>query len=342
MAESSSTGLLSGVFSFVSRELESFIITATGGSVPEIHASIPQEPLPYTSTRRRDEPKGNPGGPVRTLRRTPASPRDRQRATAERHRNRRSPSASASPEQPNPAHKTNRRVIVVEEDGYPSEYSQSPSPSPPPLPRALRRRASITMPGSLYPRSASAEPESPPRHSDAEPRQVRFAPDIVSPPARSRHEADSSARSFPAPFRPAAIPSVKAAVERFQTGADDADPSILLPSPKGKARAVVPPEDDSPRLTSREKGKGRARDFEEADTSGQVRVKGKERELSAAREEQKRNEERRWERDKMKDKQDEAERDREREKDKERIRMLEGEIQRLKNEVRRITPIKLS
>jgi hypothetical protein len=73
--------------------------------------------------------------------------------------------------------------------------------------------------------------------------------------------------------------------------------------------------------------------LEDADTSGEVRVRGKERELFAAREEQKRNEERRWERDKEKEKEDEAERARERERDKEKIRMLEEEILRLKNEV---------
>lgn len=194
------------------------------------------------------------------------------------------------------------------------------------------------MPGSLFPRSASTDPESPPRHTDdAEPRQVRFAPDVVSPPRKSTHEADHSTDPFPSiPSRLRSAPSVNAAVERFHVGADDADPAMLFPSPKGKGRATAPPEDDgSPRISAREKGKGRACDVEEdADTSGEVQVRGKERELFAAREEQKRNEKRRWERDKEMDEKDADERDREREKDKERIRMLEGEILRLKNEVR--------
>lgn len=181
----------------------------------------------------------------------------------------------------------------------------------------------MTMPGSLFPRSASTQPESPPRYpDDAEPRQVRWAADVVSPP-RARHEAEP----LPSPSRVA--PSVTAGVERFHVGPDE-DPSVL-PSPKGKARE----QDHSPRFSTREKGKGRAFDFEDADTSGEVRVKGKERELVAAREEQKRNEERRWERDKEKDRADEveAQRERDREKDKERIRMLEDEILRLKQEV---------
>ncbi|KAJ7914882.1 hypothetical protein B0H13DRAFT_2001497 [Mycena leptocephala] len=165
------------------------------------------------------------------------------------------------------------------------------------------------MPGSLFPRSVSTEPELPPRCPSAEPRQVRFAPNVVSPPTRSRHEAEHSADHY----------------HRFH-------PSILLPSPKGKAKATVP-EAHSPRFSAQEKGKGRAYDLEDADTSGEVRVRGKERELFAAREEQKRNEERRWERDKEKEKEDEAERARERERDKEKIRMLEEEILRLKNEL---------
>ncbi|KAF8207218.1 hypothetical protein K438DRAFT_428702 [Mycena galopus ATCC 62051] len=76
---------------------------------------------------------------------------------------------------------------------------------------ALRRRASMTMPGSLFPRSTSIQPESPPRYPDDEPRQVRWAPDVFSPPLR--HEAESSANPIPsASFRPRTAPSVKAAV----------------------------------------------------------------------------------------------------------------------------------
>lgn len=67
----------------------------------------------------------------------------------------------------------------------------------------------------------------------------------------------------------------------------------------------------------------------DGDTSGEVRVRGKERELVAAREEQERHERRR---EKEKDLNEEA--DREKTVDKERIRMLEDEIMRLKEEVR--------
>ncbi|KAJ6460361.1 hypothetical protein C8R47DRAFT_1161009 [Mycena vitilis] len=323
----SSTGLLSGVFSFVSREFESFLITATGGAVTEPEDSLSRdnspESSPPASSRAHHETARNPGGPVRTPRRAPGSSKDRQRAAAERQRRRRSPSASVSPEHPQRSRPPDRRVIVVEEEDSCSEHSQSRSPSPPPPPGALRRRHSITMPGSLFPRSASSEPES---HPVEEPRQVRFAPDVVSPPARSRSQTARPADGLP-PFRPPAIVSV---VERFHVGVGDPDPS-MLPSPKGMSRATAP-EEQSPRISAREKGKGRAYDLEDADTSGEVRVRGKERELFAALEEQKLNEKRRWERDKEKEKEDGPE-DSEREKDKERIRMLENEILRLKQEL---------
>jgi len=103
----------------------------------------------------------------------------------------------------------------------------------------------MTMPGSLFPRPPSTEPEGEPFH-------VRFAPGILSPPrthagqsiedndvgpSRIRHQAPSSPEhatkkscsSVPdTPLRPRCIPSVKVAVERFST--DQADSSLLLPS----------------------------------------------------------------------------------------------------------------
>ncbi|KAJ6612270.1 hypothetical protein B0H10DRAFT_2053028 [Mycena sp. CBHHK59/15] len=341
MAEGpSTTGILSGVFSFVSREFESFITNATGGSTPEDQPNSrvnSTENARSASSRTTLEDVRNPGGPVRTQRRTPDSSRDRQQRRRERK-----PPNIFPPSKHAPAPKSKRRVaVVVEEEELASEHSLSRSPSPQPLPRALRRRPSFTMPGSLFPRSASMDPESPPEYAD--PRQVRFAPDIISPATRRRPEIEGPLETSPSPtrapttpLRPRTVPSVKAAVERFHVGADNADPSILLPSSKGKRKAEAPTEeaDELPRIPAKDKGKARACDLgDDADTSGEVRVRGKERELFAAREVQKRNEKRRWERDKEKDREDDTERDIEREKDKERIRMLEDEILRLKDEL---------
>lgn len=224
----------------------------------------------------------------------------------------------------------------------------------------------MTMPGSLFPRTTSLEPESASEHSDnPDEHHVRFAPGILSPPRNRIYEsqvvsptnAKASSSSLveaeipsPSTFRPRSIPSVKAAVQKFRVGPDDADSSILLPqlSPKrnkgqtrdNASRSVLSNDnqhdtDESSRISYRAKGKGRASNVSlerfDGDTSGDIRVRGKERELVAAREEQMRNE-RRWEREK--DTVSIEESQRESLKDKERIRMLESEIQRLRDEVR--------
>lgn len=183
------------------------------------------------------------------------------------------------------------------------------------------------MPGSLFPRSPSLVPD-PTRH-------VHFEPGIITPlPTRFSPAPEPSEQPGPSHRGPV----VKAAVERFHVGEADADPSILLPSPNnspvrpGRAKRR---EEDRPRISTRDKGKGKAMDEVlvldawDGDTSGEVRVRGKERELVAAREEQERHERRR---EKEKDLNEEA--DREKTVDKERIRMLEDEIMRLKEEVR--------
>jgi hypothetical protein len=137
---------------------------------------------------------------------------------------------------------------------------------------------------------------------------------------------------------------VRDVVKRFRVGEEDADASILLPketvSPgkgKGKARGDERVPMGVSQLSSRDKGKQLTREVDDceyefvhtAETSGEVRVRGKERELVEAREEHLRKERRR-ERDREKDV-EEAEK--ERNMDKERIKMLEQEIQRLKEEV---------
>lgn len=199
------------------------------------------------------------------------------------------------------------------------------------------------MPGSLFPRSPSLVPES------LNERHVRFKPNVASPtPARPVDEPG------PSQSRPPMAPAVKAAVDRFRVERDHADPSILLPktSPQrstgqsftrplvyrnasvdgGSFRVSDDSDDDDdeypPRISASAKGKGRAvDDFMDGDTSGHIRVRGKERELVAAREEQRRNEKRRA------TEADARDVEKEKNSDKERIRMLEEEIMRLKDEV---------
>lgn len=251
-----------------------------------------------------------------------------------------------------------------------------------PIARPLRRRPSMTMPGSLFPRSSSIEPDSSPRCLGEEQRRVRFATGITSPLHRDIHQdgggekimagpshlpQDSQAKTSreaeevaKSPLRPRAVPSVKAAVERFHVNRDEVGPSILLPSlnsspGKGKAKdgARVDGIQKNSRYASDEqpeghpgvahlnsvKRKGKQRAYEalpgskKQDASGDNCVRGKERELVTAREEHDRNE-KRWERD--------PDVEMERVRDKVRIRKLEQEIMMLKNEVCTLHPRKRS
>ena len=126
-------------------------------------------------------------------------------------------------------------------------------------------------------------------------------------------------------------PSVGAAIGRFHVSEDDAGPSILLPSPTRSPAVAV-----NTRGSSFDKGKNRQVDPhlepEDGDTSGEIRVKGKQRELVAAMAEQQENERRR-----IASQGDKEEREKENARDKERIQMLEEEITRLKEEVGYIT-----
>jgi hypothetical protein len=215
-------------------------------------------------------------------------------------------------------------------------------PSPPPLPRALKRRPSMIMPGSLFPRSPSVEPE---HHNNASNREqrVRFSSNTPKSPGAPAQNPTTELPSTPR-RRSNKGSSVRSAVDKFSVGEHDADPSILLPSPKKSPLAVGTTqyissrraEQDLPSATSRkDKGKARAIDFspvENPDSSGYLRVKGKERELLAAREELHANERRREIYDEAESSfLDEEEHGRD--SDKARIRMLEEEIARLKDEV---------
>lgn len=153
------------------------------------------------------------------------------------------------------------------------------------------------------------------------------------------------------PFRSPSVPSVKVAVSRFQT--DDADPSLLLPSPhhsphrirtvrstpsssppKPESDVDGPDGNDTPRIPYNAKGKGRAYDIREISPPMQLdelHVRSKEEELLAAREKQRRNESRREEREMTHPPDPDLEAERRR--DKEQIKYLEAEIMRLKEEV---------
>lgn len=390
-----STGLLSGVFSFVSREIESFVTNATGGTLAEVrckhistrnptHQYSPlQEPI--ASSSRVNYSRRRPAGPLRTervarnrsqneedagfRRRGPAKDRVRSGTPPlSRHQPRhehdkllhKKRTKSFSPPPRNADQGNMKAPQSVDGLGCLSSPETAPrrhSPSlmPPPMRADRMRPPVITMPGSLFPRSPSIAPEEFTQHVPED----RFTSDTwdifstQSPceagPSRgpiglsTSENAEEPASPFPPP-QPQS--SVKAAVERFHIGENDADPSILLPSPttsptrvngdsKGKARETYTPrerESSPSRLSYKDKGKFRTMELspqtDNADTSSEIRVRGKEKELDAVRKEQREKSKRR-ERDKHQDEEDE----REKQRDKDKIKTLEEEIMKLKAEV---------
>lgn len=236
-------------------------------------------------------------------------------------------------------------------DDLPSKCSRhSPKPQ---LARSLKRRPSVSMPGSLFPRSPSMEPDSNLLATERE-QHVRFAshvsqtPDPQSPQrykSLSSRSLDGPAPASESPRRRSQIASsVKTAIDKFHIGQEDADSSILLPSPKRSPHSLVASRKFQSRRTSspsspsatpmRYKRKNYSVESLSdncGDTSGSLHVKGKEKELAAAREELYKNERRDNEAPVSSVEQAEIDHNR----DKARIKMLEEEIERLKQEVSR-------
>ena len=205
--------------------------------------------------------------------------------------------------------------------------------------RSMRRRSSVSMPGSLFPRSPSTEPDADLSAVEKEQR-VRFALHASDPQTPQKQKSskplDGSASPSGSSRRHSQIAysSVKTAVDKFHIGEDDADPSILLPSPKRSPHVLVPSRNLQSRISSpsavvtKRKGKDHSLEFVSddcGDASGFLRVKGKEKELIASREELYENERRDNEAPSLSAEQAAH--------DKIRIKMLEEEIEKLKQEV---------
>ncbi|KAH9943719.1 hypothetical protein B0H21DRAFT_748224 [Amylocystis lapponica] len=377
----SAPGLFANVFSFVSRELESFVSTATGAD-----PKVPTRPLASSSRvtldqeDEEDTTQAN-GSKARRkhVRRTDESRRRRHSRVESgsedeppprRRAARKSPSPapSSSPSPPPPP----RRKVRTPPDQHSGPEEAAHSLPPPSIPDYFMPSPSVTMPGSLFPRSPSLQPDPIPQRTVDAARRVRFVPSSPTPPPRETSEEPEEDELTPSPEvrqekrrdnakgSRAGTTAVKEAAGRF---AKDADYSLMFPtSPelrrektversergrrresstergraktgreksrerlaqevreKSREREESTDEDEAeeedleyiPSKTAKAKGKQRA-----LDTSGEIQVQGKERELRAAREAHSRSE---------------AARDiEERERDKERIRMLEEEIGCLK------------
>jgi hypothetical protein len=227
-------------------------------------------------------------------------------------------------------------------------HVQDEEPTPLPLPRALRRQPSTTMPGALFPRSPSMVPESAAavgRHVHFPNQPTYFDYEVPIPGPSSSPERPRPPNSIPRGSRSRAGSVGETSGRRAQedgVGAGDA----VSPGPswkeKGKQRAsaedaVLKSEASSP---PRPIGTGRSRghaidagpELISADTSGEIRVRGKERELSAVREER-RAREQWWEAEVETTviREEKAEYE-------EKIKRLEEEVQRLTAEVRDFLP----
>lgn len=299
-SRTTSSGILSGVFSFVSRELESFVANATGSA-------------------QTDE--------LDTL----AEFSDEEQDVEQTHENLEVGDEEVSPSTPSGG----ARTANVD--------TSTPGPLPPrsTFPGVLKRRQSCTMPGSLFARSPSMDPE--PNQIDL---RVRFLADFeASPSSGPTQDHDPGEDNMPGPSsrlrsdyrldtdrmgKSHRKSSVKAVVDKFRLGEKDADPSILLPSPTnspGKSKIFSSGQLHSEQTgegNSRRKGKQRAVSpvQEQGENPRDPLFKGKEKELNFVREEQRKHERR-------------SERGQDDLHDKEKIRMLEEEIQRLKTELSR-------
>ncbi|KAH8094448.1 hypothetical protein BXZ70DRAFT_1079000 [Cristinia sonorae] len=360
-----SSGILSNVFSFVAHEFQSFVSAAAGAEPPlrkprASSSRIRLDAKPYKQSK--GVAKHFPKGKTRESRGGSGETRRRVEYVEVRRTEDAQDDADLMP--PPPVSR------CLDEDGAPPKYPPSifaTSGEPwnergterqapeygKSTPSVVKKAVPYTMPGSLFPRSPSMEPEF--AALSEQERRVRCEGGVPSSLRKSFIADDmdhgslvqtpSHQRDPPRvpPDTPSAVrisggPSVKGAAGRF---ADDADHALMLPNPstspgslsirqKGKdiasdygSEASVSPRKD--------KGKGRALDWEydfgDAETSGEIRVRGMERELFEAREEQRR-----------KELEEEFDLNQsilieERERDRERIRMLEEEVERLKRQL---------
>lgn len=396
------SGVLSNVFGFLSREVETFVATASGSLVPEVSVTNKNMSLRgshvwyflqrvQTRSSSRSRRSRSDGVHSKKLRR-PKEPTDYEETNPASSARMLAPSDHLPP--PLDLCQTPRKdtFLRARHYTYPTSgtvlvfYFVSPvltlaCPAHPSS--SSHDQLSVTMPGSLFPRSPSLVPD--------EARHVHFATQSPSPflrrgqtsppggypysspvhgntPSDLRQASGSGNALFPDNFFTSprkGVPSVKDAVRQFYQSPDRPDPTLMLPSPStsptrvrasqephqtvpidaGSARpipSIVVQEpsfvihDDGTTVetegppSSPSKGKEKAIDlsFEvEVDSSGFVRMRGKEKELDDAREEHR--EKQQWRQANGITVNEDIEHN----YDKARIKSLEKEVEQLKAEV---------
>ncbi|KAF7789746.1 hypothetical protein EIP86_000692 [Pleurotus ostreatoroseus] len=372
------SGLFSNVLSYVSRELECFVATATGGDPPEHpKASTSRVKLDGARESEADKSVVRSGGGGNVKRRAEGESRagDEPRAGPSRPSRTTVVAAAkmgttdARPAQAAATRPTQvaRRIADLNANASTSQTQMRQlTGRPVSVVKSRNKKPYTTMPGSLFPRSASLEPDPTPafaRVKGTRP-QMRYAPNARSPLYQTietiveqgetsqridtvvANSPGSSANPFlvrddaqDGPPTPKGIVSTSYAAARFLNERHPTPRSS--PSPMAALTPEAPSvyedvdedvdedEDDQQIRVSISKGKERAHDesyeFPHAETSQEIRIRGKEDELQQARDDQYRKEQ-------------ELDPDttlalEEHERDKERIKFLEAEVMRLRDEL---------
>jgi hypothetical protein len=232
-----------------------------------------------------------------------------------------------------------------EEEG--EEEREEPPPQPLPLANALRRQPSITMPGALFPRSPSIDPNSSQpvaRHVHFPTKPTYFDYEVpVAGPSSSPERPPPPPTPIPRRSRAESVGELSGRRgERVAGGGDTVTVSGLSRMEKGKQRAtdsVTDAVSSPPTRSTAFAGRNRVDAGDDvrlepvsADTSSEIRVRGMEKQLSAVREERRAREEW-WD--------TEAETTLIREEKagyEDKIKRLEEEVRRLREEVRIANP----
>ncbi|KAG2058461.1 hypothetical protein BDR06DRAFT_950253 [Suillus hirtellus] len=210
-------GILSNVFSFVSREIGEFMINATGKS--ESGPSKRRQGRDAKYKERSRQRKGYDGGMIELWREASGSEKHQDQVYTEIT----SSMTSRSPSPRHTSHSRGRKVRPRPQDDSPLPSSHSETTYP-----QLHKKPSITMPGSLFPRSDSPQPDSVLRTPQST--LGVGAQDLEPGPSNSQHKAPAD-QSGPSPWRTRPIASVHDAVQRFTaSGGEERDFSLLVVS----------------------------------------------------------------------------------------------------------------
>ncbi|KAF9790390.1 hypothetical protein BJ322DRAFT_1036132 [Thelephora terrestris] len=222
-SEAASSGLLSNVFGFFSREIESFVVNAAGGS-----AQRPPEPGPSDSSHRPQRVKKKSRRVVDTVY---AGPSDLDRDEG--------PNKDQRASRPR-----SRRSHRTEKLGVPNTQNES---VPHNLPSRVSREKTFlkppppTMPGSLFPRSPSMAPNITPQLQTTRIQRVSS-----NPPSPTLEKPDATGTDV----RPTLEDHP---VEADISSEEDVPPlPVLSAKAKGKQRAVEPPFERDPGETTTE------------------------------------------------------------------------------------------